>query len=50
MQQIRSMKHDVFTVSCRKTGLSSYDNTQYVLSDKVSTLAYGHYKTLIVKG
>ena len=26
MQQIRSMKHDVFIVSCRKTGLSPYDD------------------------
>ena len=50
MQQIRSMKHDVFTVSLRKTDLSPYDDKRYVLNDKITTLACGHYKTLIGKG
>ena len=50
MQQIRSMKHDMFTISLRKTGLSPYDDKRYVLNDKITTLAYDHYKTLIGKG
>ena len=50
MQQIRSMKHDVFTVCLRKTGLSPYDDKRYVLNDKITTLVYGQYKTLIGKG
>ena len=47
MQQIRSMKYDVFTVSLRKTGLSPYDDKRYVLSDRITTLAYSHYKTVL---
>ena len=47
LQQIRSMKDKVFTISLRKTGLSPYDDKRYVLNDKITTLAYGHYKTVI---
>ena len=47
MQQIRSIKHDVFTISLRKTGLSPYDDKRYVLKDKITTLAYGYNKIVI---
>ena len=47
MQQIRSMKHDLFTVSLKKKGLTPYDDKRYVLNDKISTLAYGHHKIVV---
>ena len=40
MQQIRTMKYGVFTVSLRKTCLSTYNDKRYVLSDKTITVAY----------
>ncbi len=44
MQRIASKNHTVTTVSVTKTGLSPYDDKRFVLDDKISTLAYGHYK------
>ena len=44
MQQIRSIGHTLYSMSLTKTGLSPYDDKRYVLSDKISTLAFGHYK------
>jgi hypothetical protein len=44
MQQIRSFKHDIYSIEVTKTCLSPYDDKRYVLNDKISTLAYGHYK------
>jgi hypothetical protein len=44
MQRISSAKHDVYTVELTKIGLSPYDDKRYVLSDKISTLAHGHFK------
>jgi hypothetical protein len=35
----KKMRHETYL----KTGLSPYDDKRYVLNDKVSTLAYGHY-------
>jgi hypothetical protein len=43
MQQIRSYNHEVYSIQMTKTGLSPYDDKRFVLDDKVSTLAYGHY-------
>jgi hypothetical protein len=43
MQQIRSYNHEIYSIQLTKTGLSPYDDKRYVLDDKVSTLAYGHY-------
>lgn len=43
MYQIRSDHQTVVTAAVKKTGLSPYDDKRYVLNDKVSTLAHGHY-------
>ena len=41
---IRSEKHEVSSYEINKTSLSCYDDKIYILDDKISTLAYGHYK------
>ena len=43
IRQIRSFNHDLFSMEQVKVGLSPYDDKRYVLNDKLSTLAYGHY-------
>jgi hypothetical protein len=43
MRQIRSEKHQLYTVNINKIGLSPYDDKRYILEDGVETLAYGHY-------
>jgi hypothetical protein len=42
MQQIRSINHQLYTISIVKTALSPYDDKRYVLPDKITTLAHGH--------
>ena len=44
MRQIRSFNHEVYTTEMVKVSLSPYDDKRYVLNDRVSTLAHGHYK------
>jgi hypothetical protein len=44
MNQIRSVKHEVYTMTLTKSGLSPYDDKRFVLNDRVSTLAFGHYR------
>ena len=44
MNSIRSEKHRVYTVGQNKSTLFSYDDKRYILSDGITTLAYGHYK------
>ena len=44
MQRITSDKQNVYTVEVTKIALSPYDDKRFVLQDKVTTLAYGHYK------
>jgi hypothetical protein len=44
MQQIRSNKHELHTLQITKSALSSYDDKRFVLADKASTLAHGHYR------
>lgn len=41
----RSDKHQVYTTTTEKIGLSAYDDKRYILDDGCTTLAYGHYKT-----
>ena len=40
---LRSYKHQVYSVTESKIGLSPYDNKRYLLSDSISTRAHGHY-------
>ena len=44
MNQIRSDKHEVYSVKLNKIGLSPYDDKRYILNNGVRSLAYGHYK------
>ena len=46
MNVIRSHKHEIFTETVNKIALSANDDKRIILEDKISTLAYGHYKTL----
>ena len=43
---IVSKKHVTNTVNQTKIGLNALDTKRYILEDGVSTVAYGHYKTL----
>ena len=43
MNLIQSYHHKVFSISCNKLALSSFDDKRYVLKDKVHTRAHGHY-------
>ena len=43
---IVSKKHVINTVNQTKIGLNALDTKRYILEDGVSTVAYGHYKTL----
>ena len=43
-RNFRSTSHKLETVHFYKKYLSAYDDKRYVLSDGISTLAYGHYK------
>ena len=46
MNQIRSERHEIYSIKLNKIGLSPYDDKRYILNDGMSTLAYGHYKTI----
>jgi len=39
---IRSFNHQLFSITCNKLGLSSFDNKRYWLDYK-NSFAYGHY-------
>lgn len=43
---IRSEKHQLYTYSLNKVGLSCYDDKRYLLEDGITSLSYGHYKSL----
>ena len=45
MNVIRSHKHEIFSETVNKIALSANDDKR-IMEDKISTLAYGHYKTL----
>jgi hypothetical protein len=46
MKQIRSNSHQVYTLSLNKKALSPMDTKRWICSDKISTLPFGHYKTV----
>ena len=46
MNVIRSHKHEIFSETVNKIALSANDDKRIIMEDKISTLAYGHYKTL----
>ena len=44
MNLIQSDKHNIYTVQVNKNTLSSADDKRVILPDKISTLAYGHWR------
>ena len=46
MNLFRSYKHEMYTISIDKVGLSPYDDKRYVKDNGVDTWAHGHYQTL----
>ena len=44
--RIISERHNLNTVRANKIALSAYDDKRYILSDGISTLPYGHYRTV----
>ena len=44
MNVIRSHKHEIFSETVNKIALSANDDKRIILHDKISTLAFGHYK------
>ena len=47
MNVIRSHQHEIFSETVNKIALSADDDKRIVLDDKISTLAFGHYKIMI---
>ena len=48
--QIKSVMHEILTLNAARTGLSPCHDKRYVLDDRISTLAFGHYVTDAGKG
>ena len=46
----RSTLHEISTHSTTKVALSAFDDKRFVLGDGVTTLPYGHYKTVASAG
>ena len=40
---IRSINHEVFSITCNKLGLSNFDNKRYY-TNRTESLAHGHYR------
>ena len=43
MKTIRSDHHIVSSYEINKTSLSCFDDKRYILDDRISSYAYGHY-------
>ena len=43
MTVIRSMKHQLYTMTMNKISLSAYDDKRYLLDDGKQSYAYGNY-------
>ncbi len=43
MNMLRSEKHQIYTTTINKVGLSAFDDKRYLLEDGYTSLAYGHY-------
>lgn len=41
---IQSKNHQIYTVNINKYALTNSDNKRFICEDKISSLAYGHYK------
>ncbi len=41
---IRSFNHNLYSISIKKRGLSSFDDKKFILDNGISTLSYGHYR------
>jgi hypothetical protein len=46
MNTIRSDRHQIYTQTMCKIGLSAFDDKRYICEDGVGTLAHGHWRTL----
>ena len=44
MRLIRSKAHKLFSYVANKLALSPYDDKRYVMDDKTTTRAHGHYR------
>ena len=47
MNVIRSHQHEIFSETVNKIALSADDDKRIIMEDKISTLAFGHYKIMI---
>lgn len=41
-KSIRSVKHNVYTISYDKVALNPHDDKRYIMDDNIHTLPYGH--------
>jgi len=42
--QIRSYKHQLYSISVSKSGVHGFDSKRFICEDGISTLAWGHYR------
>ena len=45
MNVIRSMKHQIYTLTINKISLSPYDDKRYLRKNGIRSYSHGHYKT-----
>ena len=46
IQNIQSFTHQLYIIQPNKVSLSHYEDKQYLLDDKVSSLPYGYFSLL----